>query len=118
MLPILSICHTVENLFQLKNACYSEIRKYVEDGKEFLVEIMECSSRSEEENIFENLKESFELLRKEMEMFLIEDNDYFFAVASLAALRSKDPRTAVSHYNNEISLNHTNILILGWSLHC
>ena len=28
--------------------------------------------------------------------FLVEDDDYFFAVASLAALRSKDPRTPVS----------------------
>ena len=63
-------------------------------GKENLEKIR---SSSQDEKLLKRLSEQLEEVKETMHMLVSEENvDYYFAVASLAALRSKDPSTPVS----------------------
>ena len=74
---------TAENLFELRKAFYSTLNK----------EQLKSLTAGDDENL-ENV---LNVVQKQMDMLLFNwENDYFMAIACLAALRSKDPRTPVS----------------------
>ena len=78
----------------MKEVCYRKLEKLVTSGQECLKEMERLS---QDEALLKRLSEQLEEIKKTMHMLVSEEHDdYYFAVASLAALRSKDPSTPVS----------------------
>ena len=58
-------------------------------------------------------------VKEEMKMLMYDhEKDYFMSIASLAALRSKDPWTAVSYESIDYFASCKFNACIGWSLYC
>ncbi len=94
------------NLFELRKQCYKELQTTLKDLKSRYSQDNENDDLPENaSHDDDNIKQLLETVQNQMMMLLYTwEDDYYMAIASLAALRSKDPRTPVSsvtnHYNN------------------
>ncbi len=98
----------VENLFELRRNCYKNMKNLVTEWSDEAKQAQKTlSAKLGQEELFEHISHRNEKIISHLDsfneklfiLFFDAENSHYMSIASLAALRSKDPRTPVCQFN-------------------